>query len=162
MTTAAADPIFLDTNILVYASVDSSPFYDRARTAIARYEARQTPLWISRQVMREFLATLARPSVGIPIAELTAAVRQFATRFQVAEDGPLVTTQLLTLLESGYSTQIHDTNIVATMMTVGVRHLLTNNPDDFAPFVSFITVLPLLSVSTSSDAEGPASASTNH
>ena len=32
--TAAADPIFLDTNILVYASVDASPFYQAARAAI--------------------------------------------------------------------------------------------------------------------------------
>lgn len=30
MTIADADPIFLDTNILVYASVDTSPFYDLA------------------------------------------------------------------------------------------------------------------------------------
>ncbi len=37
--TAAVEPVFLDTNILVYASVDSSPFYDRARAAITAYEA---------------------------------------------------------------------------------------------------------------------------
>lgn len=104
MTTAAAEPIFLDTNILVYASVDSSPFYGLARTVITTYATNQIPLWISRQVIREYLATLARPRVGIPMAELTAAVRQFEVRFQVAEDGPLVTAQLLALLEHGYST----------------------------------------------------------
>ena len=146
MTTAAADPVFLDTNILVYASVDASPFYQAARAAITAYEASQTLLWISRQVLREYLATLARPHVGIPITELTAAVRQFEVRFQMAEDGPLVTAQLLTLLEQGYSTQVHDTNIVATMQTVGVGRILTNNPDDFTPFASFVTVLPLQSL----------------
>lgn len=140
----AADPVFLDTNILVYATVDVSPFYQAARAAIAAFETAQAPLWISRQVMREYLATLARPSVGIPITDLTSAVRQFETRFLTAEDGPLVTAQLLALLEQGYSTHVHDTNIVATMLTVGVRHILTNNPDDFTAFAHLITVIPLV------------------
>ena len=148
MTTTAAEPIFLDTNILVYASVDTSPFYARARAAITDYEANGTPLWISRQVLREYLATLARPRVGIPATELTAAVRQFEVRFQIAEEGPLVTAQLLTLLEQGYSTQIHDTNIVATMQTIGVTRILTNNPNDFTPFAALITVIPLLSLAS--------------
>ena len=148
MTIADADPIFLDTNILVYASVDPSPFYDLARAAITAFEAHHTPLWISRQVLREYLATLARPHIGIPITELTAAVRQFAVRFHIAEESPLVTAQLLTLLERGYSRQIHDTNIVATMQAFGIKRILTNNPDDFAPFASLITVIPLLSLAS--------------
>jgi hypothetical protein len=44
MTTAAADPVFLDPNILVYASVDASPSYHATRDAITAYEASQTPL----------------------------------------------------------------------------------------------------------------------
>jgi predicted nucleic acid-binding protein len=148
MTTAAAEPVFLDTNILVYASVDTSPFYGQARAAIMYYETDGTPIWISRQILREYLATLARPHVGIPISTLTAAVRQFAVRFQIAEEGPFVTAQLLALLEQGYSTHIHDTNIVATMQTSGVTRILTNNPDDFTPFATLITVIPLLSLTS--------------
>ncbi len=48
MTTKGVEPIFLDTNILVYASIDSSPFYDLARRIITTYEQTGTPLWISR------------------------------------------------------------------------------------------------------------------
>lgn len=51
MTIADVDSVFLDTNILVYASVDTSPFYDLARAAITAFAASQTPLWISRQVL---------------------------------------------------------------------------------------------------------------
>lgn len=145
MTIMAVEPLFLDTNILVYATVDSSPFYDRTRAAITSYEAQGTPLWISRQILREYLATLIRPKIGIPIIDLTDAVRHFEIQFQVAEEGPLVTAQLLTLV-GRYSTQIHDTNIVATMLTIGVKHILTNNSDAFAPFASLITVIPLLSL----------------
>ena len=117
---------------------------DAARAAISAYESVHTPLWISRQVLREYLATLARPRVGIPIVDLTSAVRQFETRFLLAEDGPLVTAQLLVLLEQGYGTQVHDTNIVATMLSVGVSRILTNNPNDFAAFTHLITVIPLV------------------
>jgi predicted nucleic acid-binding protein len=143
MTTVAVEAVFLDTNILVYASVDTSPLYRAARAAITAYESAHTPLWISRQVLREYLATLARPQVGIPITDLTAAIRHFETHFRIAEDGPLITAQLLALLEQGYSTQVHDTNIVATMLTFGISRILTNNLNDFAPFAQHITIMPL-------------------
>ena len=39
--------------------------------------------------------------------------------------------------------QVHDANIVAAMQVYGIRHLLTNNGDDFARFAQFITVVPL-------------------
>jgi predicted nucleic acid-binding protein len=141
--TEAAKPTFLDTNILVYASVDTSPFHSAALDAITNLETTGVQLWISRQIMREYVATLIRPSVKLPVAELVRAVRSFELRYQVAEDGPLVTAQLLSFLEQEVSRQIHDTNIVATMLTYGVRNILTNNPDDFAPFQSLITVIPL-------------------
>jgi predicted nucleic acid-binding protein len=61
MASVAADDIFIDTNGLVYASVNSSPFYHVARTAITNLAAALTTLWVSRQVLHEYLATLARP-----------------------------------------------------------------------------------------------------
>jgi predicted nucleic acid-binding protein len=143
--TIVAEPIFLDTNILVYASVDSSPFYTSARAQIDAYEDINTPIWISRQVIREFLATLVRPHLGIPITTITAAARQFEVRFRVAEESPLVTVQLLLLLEEGRSTQVHDTNSVATMQSVGIQHILTNNPDDFQAYAHLITIIPFSS-----------------
>ena len=41
------------------------------------------------------------------------------------------------------SRQVHDTNIVATMLTYGIPRIVTNNPDDFAPFAALITIIPL-------------------
>lgn len=141
--TEAAEPLFIDTNILVYASVDASPFHATALAALAELEARQTALWISRQVIREYLATLVRPSVGLPIIEVVATARSFETRYQVAQETSPVTNQLLSLLERGMSRQIHDTNIVATMLVHHIPRILTNNPDHFSPFKSLITVVPL-------------------
>jgi predicted nucleic acid-binding protein len=56
--TVVAEPTFLDTNILVYASVEESPFHTAALNTIATLEQDNVPLWISRQVIREYLATL--------------------------------------------------------------------------------------------------------
>lgn len=141
--TVAAKPIFIDTNVLVYASVDSSPFHRAARKALEEAEGAGHQLWISRQVQREFLATLLRPRVSISVADVVNAVRAFERRFEIAEDGPLVTERLLALLASGFTSQIHDTNIVATMLVYGIDRILTNNPSNFAPFASYVTTLPL-------------------
>ena len=39
--------------------------------------------------------------------------------------------------------QVHDANIVATMLVHGITQVLTHNITDFARFSSLITVLPL-------------------
>lgn len=39
--------------------------------------------------------------------------------------------------------QVHDANIVATMLISNIPALLTNNTDDFKRFSHLITVLPL-------------------
>ena len=138
------EPTFLDTNILVYASVDTSPFHTAAYNIISTLEAQNTQLWISRQVMREYLATLIRPTIAIPTSDLINIVRAFELRYQIAEESPLVTAQLLTFLDQGISRHVHDTNIVATMLTYGIRRIITNNPKDFAPFSSLIMIVPLI------------------
>ena len=144
MVTTATEPLFLDTNVLVYASLVASPLHATARGAIESHEAAAVPLVISRQILREFLATLNRPQVGIPVATLTAQVRHFESRFRIIEDSAAVTAALLTLLQQGVGRRVHDANIVATMQVGGVRRLLTNNPGDFTEFAHIIAVIPLV------------------
>ena len=63
MATMEDNPLFIDTNILVYANVVETPFHEQALAAInAAHEAGRT-IWISRQVIREYLVTLTRPQV---------------------------------------------------------------------------------------------------
>ena len=69
--TVAADSIFLDTNILVYASADTSPLHAAALNALTALETSGVQLWISRQVMRKYLATLVRPKSGTSSAQTT-------------------------------------------------------------------------------------------
>ncbi len=56
-----ASPLFLDTNILVYANIAASPMHHAALHAIQNRQAAGVELWISRQVLREYIATLSRP-----------------------------------------------------------------------------------------------------
>ncbi len=149
MTSGAAEPFFLDTNIRVFANVAQAPMHHVALQTIQRYDAAGHELWISRQIVREYLAAVTRPQVfaaPMPMARAVARVRYYLTRFRVAEDSADVTERLLYLLEqipTGGS-QVHDANIVATMQVYGIRHLLTHNTADFARFAHLITVVPLV------------------
>lgn len=148
MTIGVANSVFLDTNILVYANVSESPFHQAALQTIQnQYDAGIT-LWISRQVLREFLMTLSRPQAFInprPVAIVIERTRFFQTQFRVADDTAQVTERLLSLMEEIPSggRQVHDANIVATMLVYGIPQLLTHNTSDFARFSGLITVLPL-------------------
>ncbi|MDZ7959760.1 MAG: type II toxin-antitoxin system VapC family toxin [Aulosira sp. DedQUE10] len=148
MVIGDGNPVFLYTNILVYASQIQSPFYQVAMEAIQGFYDAGVELWISRQVLREYLATLTRPQQFVnplPIAIVIQDLRYFSNRFRVAKDGSQVTERLLTLMETIPSggKQVHDANIVATMLVYGIPQLLTHNTNDFARFSSLITVLPL-------------------
>jgi predicted nucleic acid-binding protein len=148
MTTGAAEPIFLDTNVLVYANATESPWHQLALDTIRRHYDLGAPLWISRQVLREYLVTVTRPQPvldTLPVATAIERVRTFQSQFLVAEDSPAVTVRLLELIEQVAigGRQIHDANIVATMLVYGVPRLLTANPSDFVRFAAAIAVEPL-------------------
>ena len=148
MATTADSPVFIDTNVLVYANVAESPLNRSAVEAIeTRYNA-GIELWISRQVLREFIATVTRPqafSAPRPIATVIDRVRFFQDRFRLAEETAQVTENLLRLLQQipTGGRQVHDANIVATMQANGVRCLLTHNTADFQRFSALIKVIPL-------------------
>jgi predicted nucleic acid-binding protein len=143
-----AKKIFLDTNILVFSTAIRAPLHQTARQAIQEQYAAGAEIWISRQVLREYLVTLSRPqtfSNPQPPDILAADVRSFINQFFIAEDSAQVTERLLDLLQQ-FPTggkQVHDANIVATMLVYGIPSLLTNNTDDFARFARYITIVPL-------------------
>jgi predicted nucleic acid-binding protein len=143
-----ASPVFIDTNVLVYAHLARSPLFAAASQQLRRLEDEGADLWISRQTLREYLSAMTRSgalSTTIPIAALVEDVRSMSEQFLVAEDGPQVTERLLTLLEQVEvgGKQIHDANIVATMLAQGIPRLLTYNVGDFHRFERWVEVLSL-------------------
>lgn len=139
---------FLDTNVLVFAACVGSPLHEQASEEIHTRLKSGQELWVSPQVLREYLAALSRPqtfSRPKPARDLTADIRSFKSRFRLAEEGTAVTDQLLALIEQVEvaGKQIHDANIVATMLVHGIPSLLTHNVADFNRFASRIQVVPL-------------------
>jgi predicted nucleic acid-binding protein len=148
MAIGDVEPTFVDTNILVFASERRAPLHAVALQAMRDVRTSGSPIWVSRQILREYVAVLSRPQIwGIPqpIATLVGEVRWFERRFRVAEDNPRVTVHLLRLLQEipAAGKQVHDANIVATMQTYGIPRLLTHNDADFARYAGIITVVPL-------------------
>ena len=129
---------FVDTNVLVYATATSAPFRDRARAALVRLAADEQ-LSVSRQILREYVAVMTRPQTwgrALSLAEAMTDAAVFERRFTVLEDGQLVWDQLMDLsrLYSFGGRQVHDANVVATMLAHGERRLLTFNEADFRRF----------------------------
>lgn len=142
-------PIFIDTNVLVYANVLAYPLHQVAVEQLQSLIDSGIELWLSRQVLREFIAAVTRPQTygkPQPISIVVERVGTFQTQFRVAEDNPQVTAQLLDLLQQFPTAgrQIHDANIAATMLTAGVDRLLTHNIGDFQRFSELITIVPLV------------------
>ena len=105
-------------------------------------------LRISRQVLREYLATVTRPqvwSVQIPMDEALEHVARLEAVFDLLEDGRGVTDTLAALCRSVpvAGRQVHDANIVATMLTHGERRLLTFNGRDFRRYGDRIELFEL-------------------
>lgn len=99
---------------------------------------------ISRQFIREWLATLNRPRTGLALEALLAEARSFPQHFTIVDETAATTERLLVLLPQAAGVRVHDVNIVASMQSAAVRRLLTHNPDDFAPFHGQIEILTLL------------------
>ena len=135
---------FIDTNVLVYAAADGAPVLDRARRFGASSGRRRG--YDQPADLREYLSVMTRQQIwGKPLslAQAVADTAAFVREFTVLEDGPLVWDRLV-MLSRRYSfagRQVHDANIVATMLAHGERRLLTFNGADFRRFARLIEVV---------------------
>lgn len=138
--------MFVDTNVLVYATQISSPHRDAARTALQDHSKGGARLCLSRQILREYLAVVTRPQLfanPMTMLEALADIERFAATFDILEDGPEVGALLDELCRSVAvaGRQVHDANIVATMLAHGETRLLTANRGDFQRFEPRIEVV---------------------
>ena len=136
MKPGAAAGMFLDTNVLVLARFEAAPRHALARRRMREAGDSGEALRISRQVLREYLATVTRPQRWSPPVGMDRALAHVAVleaRFEVLEDGPEVADALKRLCREVpvAGKQVHDANIVATMLAHGETRLLTFNAGDF-------------------------------
>ena len=63
--------LFIDTNVLIYANVIETPFHQQALTTINVAHQEGRTIWISRQVLREYLVTMTRPQAFLNLPRET-------------------------------------------------------------------------------------------
>lgn len=124
--------IFVDTNVLTRATIDAAPLHREARTLLDSLWDEPSDMFISHQVIREYVANATRPqtySPPLPVETVLTQVEDFRKTFHILPDSPAVLSKFLELVRTipMGGKQIHDANIVATMLANDVEDLLTHN-----------------------------------
>ena len=138
--------VFVGTNILLRATISRFPQHEQARLLVAQQIESDAELWVSRQVIREYIAQATRPQMFInpmSMVQVEAQIKSIRALFQIADDTEQVTTELLRLLAT-YPTggkKVHDANVVATMLVNNIETLLTTNLKDLRRFSNEITLI---------------------
>lgn len=138
---------FIDTNVLIYSTVSGNPWYDTARSWLITLYDQDIHLYVSPQILREYLVVLTRGqvfTVQFTVEQAMAALETLLLSIEVLDETQL-TAILLRDLVRRYQVKgkrIHDANVVATMMTHHITSLVTYNHVDFIAFQE-IKLLPI-------------------
>lgn len=139
---------FVDTNILLRAFHKAHPEHEPAKSLFDRMFDENYELWINRQVIREYLVQATHQDTFknlLSIETVLKHLERITSICYVASETEAVTSTLLELLKT-YPTrgkQVHDTNIVATMLANDIDTLLTLNVEHFKRFSDRIKLIPL-------------------
>lgn len=141
--------VMLDTNVLLAATDEGRAEHRDALTVVNDWAARHASLYVSGQVLREYLCVATRPAerngLGLSTPDALGNVRAIRERTTLlAEDGK-VTDRLLALLADVRcgGRQVHDANLVATMLVYRVDTVVTMNLADFARFKGHVSLIRL-------------------
>ena len=99
-------------------------------------------------MIREYIVQVTRLGVLLePLQpeKVETQVRSLENLFQVADDTASVTAQLIQILKdtSTGGKQVHDANIVATMLVYDIDTLVSTNEEDMRRFVPQIKLITL-------------------
>ncbi len=139
--------VFIDTNVWVAKIIEDHTFHNRAEAELVRRGENGDLLCVSSQLIRELISVctlgrnLSRPLKWEEIQQQLDALLAQTVFLSESE----LSTRKLIELGSRYTVigkQIHDTNIVATMLTHGLTRLVTFNPDDFKRFTEIEVIVP--------------------
>jgi uncharacterized protein len=142
--------IAVDTNILVYAHREDSPFHDPAVTRIAELAGGSATWSIPWPCVHEFLAIVTHPRIYAPPTPLPRALDQvdawlesptLVLLAESADHWPALRTVLARGRIAG--PQVHDARVVALCQQHGVRELWSADRD-FSRFPGVAVVNPLV------------------
>ena len=142
--------IAVDTNILVYAHREDSPWHQRALERVVELAEGRAPWAIAWPCVHEFLAIVTRPRIYDPPTPLDIALDQVDAWLASPSLVMLAETeghwlQLRDLLATGQITGalVHDAQVAALCLHHGVRELWTADRD-FGRFPGLTVRNPLV------------------
>jgi predicted nucleic acid-binding protein len=139
--------VMLDTNVLLAATDAGRAEHKDALRILNDWPGGATTLCTSGQILREYLAVATRPpgknGLGMKIAEALGNVRAIRERTTLLAEDARVADRLLVLLDDVPcgGRQVHDANVVATMLAHGIDAVVTMNLDDFGRFGQFVSLI---------------------
>jgi len=143
------NPIFLDTNLIVYAINKDSPYHAKATALMEAIGEGKLETCLSLQVLGEFYATATNPKKiekALTPEEAVLVIEGLLRTDTILKLYPKQETLKLTLdLVKRYqlkSPDLFDAQIAATMLDNGVTTIYTVNEQDFAIFEEIKAVNP--------------------
>ena len=128
--------IAVDTNLLVYAHREDSPWHDTAYARVAELAQGRAPWAIPWPCLQEFLAIVTHPRIYAPPTPLVAAIDQVDAWLESPSLTLLAEVEgywptLKSLLRDGRiaGPQVHDARVAALCGLHGVRELWTADRD---------------------------------
>jgi predicted nucleic acid-binding protein len=143
------DRVMLDTNVLLAATDETRAEHRDALTVLNDWAAVRTDLCTSGQILREYLAVATRPAkkngLGLDLADALGNVRAIRERTTLLVEDSKVADRLLGLVADVEckGRQVHDANVVATMLVHGIGTVVTMNLEDFARFAGQVSLVRL-------------------
>jgi hypothetical protein len=142
--------IAVDTNILVYAHREDSPWHERAYVRIAQLAEGRAAWALPWPCIHEFIAIVTHPRIFDPASPLQKAIEQIEAWLEspslslITESAQHWTT-LKEALTSGRiaGPQVHDARIAALCTQHGVRELWSADRD-FGKFAKLKVINPLV------------------
>jgi uncharacterized protein len=142
--------IAVDTNLLVYAHREDSPWHEAAAARITELAEDRTPWAIPWPCLHEFVAIVTHPRIYVPPTPLAGAIDQIEAWLEAPGLVLLAETEgywpeLRAALEAGriVGAQVHDARIAALCRLHGVRELWTADRD-FSRFAGLRVRNPLV------------------
>jgi toxin-antitoxin system PIN domain toxin len=142
--------IALDTNLLVYAHREDSPWHDAAYARIVELAEARAPWAIPWPCLHEFLAIVTHPRIYAPPTPLAAAVDQVeawleAPGLVLLSESEGYWPELRTSLQAGRvaGPHVHDARVAALCRLHAVRELWTVDRD-FGRFPELTVRNPLV------------------
>jgi len=142
--------IAVDTNLLVYAHREDSPWHDSAYARIVELAEGRAPWAIPWPCLHEFLAIVTHPGIFAPPTPLAAAVDQVeawleAPSLVLLSESEGYWPELRAALQAGgvVGAQVHDARVAALCRLHGVRELWTADRD-FGRFPGLTVRNPLV------------------